>query len=150
MILSKATGYGIRALAYLASRQGAGPCLMHEIAEHEQIPPVYLGKILGELRRQRILRSAKGIHGGYELMRAGETITLWEVYRLLEPDPHLDVCILGRGQCVPSNACALHCHWQRIRQDLTSMMQRTTIAAIAHTPAGDAVRLTTTRDQSDD
>jgi hypothetical protein len=46
MIFSKATGYGIRALAYLASHSETGLCGLQEIAEHEHIPPVYLRKVL--------------------------------------------------------------------------------------------------------
>ena len=90
MIFSKATGYGIRALAFLASQPTHGLCGLSEIAGHEKIPPVYLRKILGELRRHRLLRSVKGIHGGYELARPPESITLWDVFRVLEPDPYID------------------------------------------------------------
>ncbi|HVK38674.1 MAG TPA: Rrf2 family transcriptional regulator [Candidatus Kapabacteria bacterium] len=135
MILSKSTGYGIRALAFLARRTDGRPSLVHEIAEHEGIPPVFLQKILGELRRHRMLRSAKGIHGGYELERPAEEITLWEIFSLLEPDPHLDTCILGRGICRPENACGLHADWQRIRHDLVGVLQQTTLAHFAGTPA---------------
>jgi Rrf2 family protein len=131
MIFSKATGYGIRALAYLAKHPESGLCGLQEIAEHEHIPPVYLRKVLGELRRHRLLRSLKGIHGGYELARPAETITLWEVFRVLEPDPYLDACILGRGQCDPEASCALHEDWQKVRSGLVGLMQTKTIAEIA-------------------
>lgn len=129
MIFSKATGYGIRALAYLA-RQHDGLCGLQEIADSERIPPIYLRKILGELRRHRLLRSVKGIHGGYELARPANTITLWEVFRVLEPDPYLDHCILGRGQCNGEASCALHEDWQRVRKELVHLLQSKTIAEV--------------------
>lgn len=135
MILSKTTGYGIRALTFLA-RQTDGPCLLHDIAEGEGIPPVFLQKILGELRRHRLLRSVKGIHGGYELDRPADEITLWEIFCLLEPDPYLDSCILGRGICRAENACGLHVDWQRIRKDLVDVLQQTTIGRLARAGAG--------------
>ena len=75
MIISKATGYGIRALAYMTSRPANERCSLREIALHEQIPPVYLQKILGMLRRLRLVRSTKGIHGGYELNRPPQSIS---------------------------------------------------------------------------
>jgi Rrf2 family protein len=131
MIFSKATGYGIRALAYLAGHSETGLCGLQEIAEHEHIPPVYLRKVLGELRRHRLLRSVKGIHGGYELARPAETITLWEVFRVLEPDPYLDACILGRGQCDPESSCALHEDWQNVRNGLVGLLETKTISEIA-------------------
>ena len=131
MIFSKATGYGIRALAYLARQREGGLCGLQEIAEHEHIPPIYLRKVLGELRRHRLLRSVKGIHGGYELARSAETITLWEVFRVLEPDPYLDACVLGRGLCNHEASCALHDDWQRVRNELVLLMQTKTISEIA-------------------
>lgn len=131
MILSKATGYGIRALAYLAKHRDSGLRGLQEIAEHEHIPPVYLRKVLGELRRHRLLRSVKGIHGGYELARPPQTITLWEVFRVLEPDPYVDACILGCGPCDPESSCALHEDWQKVRKDLVSLLQTRTISEVA-------------------
>jgi len=131
MIFSKATGYGIRAMAYLASHSEAGLCGLQEIAEHEHIPPVYLRKVLGELRRHRLLHSVKGIHGGYELARAPQTITLWEVFQVLEPDPYLDACILGCGQCNNEAWCALHEDWQKLRTGLVGLMQTRTVSEVA-------------------
>ena len=126
MIFSKATSYGIRALAYIAS-QPERLCGLQEIAEHESIPPAYLRKILGELRRHRLLRSVKGIHGGYELGRSPESITLWEVFKVLEPDPYMDSCILKNKDCTPDSSCAFHEDWCRLRQDLVSLLETRTI-----------------------
>ena len=131
MIFSKATGYGIRALAYLASQPDNRLCGLQEIAEHENIPPAYLRKVLGELRRHRFLRSVKGIHGGYELGRAPEEITLWDVFSVVEPDPYMDMCILGNKICAPECACAFHDDWQRVRKEIVDLLQERTIAEAA-------------------
>ena len=131
MIFSKATGYGIRALAFLARQPSHSLCGLTEIAEKEEIPPVYLRKILGELRRHRLLHSVKGIHGGYELARPPESITLWEVFRVLEPDPYIDACILGHGVCTSGCGCPLHDDWQKIRREFVELLQTKTISEIA-------------------
>ena len=131
MILSKATSYGIRALAYIASQTEPRLLGLQEIASHEDIPPAYLRKILGELRRHRLLRSVKGIHGGYELGRPAEEITLWEVFRVLEPDPYMDTCILGNKVCSPESACAFHDDWQKVRRELIAILETRTICEAA-------------------
>jgi len=118
-------------LAYMASQPEHGLFGLQEIAEHEDIPPAYLRKILGELRRHRFLRSTKGIHGGYELSRAPETITLWEVFCLLEADPYMDMCILGNRACGPESSCAFHDDWQNIRKDMVALLEKRTIAEAA-------------------
>ena len=131
MLFSKTTGYGIRALVYLAGQPAGRLCRLQEVAESERIPPLYLRKVLGELRRRRLLRSVKGIHGGYELSRPAETITLWEIFRVLEPDPYLDACILGHGPCNPDASCALHADWSKLRRELTRLLQNKTIGEMA-------------------
>jgi len=131
MLFSKTTGYGIRALAYLAKQPKDSPRGLQEIAKHEGIPPVYLRKVLGELRRHRLLRSLKGIRGGYELARSAEDITLWDVFRVLEPDPYLDTCILGHRPCNAETACPLHEDWLEIRKDMVRLLEHKTIAGIA-------------------
>ncbi|MBK9215988.1 MAG: Rrf2 family transcriptional regulator [Chloracidobacterium sp.] len=133
MILSKTTGYGVKALAYLAGKDDASVCGLQEIAETEAIPPIYLRKVLGELRRHRLLRSIKGVHGGYALSRKPETITVWQVNQILAPDPYFDECILGLGLCQPGEACGLHEKWQKIREDYIDLLETTTIAQIADT-----------------
>jgi Rrf2 family protein len=133
MVFSKTTGYGIRALAYLASQPKDSPRGLHEIAQHERIPPVYLRKVLGELRRHRLLRSLKGIRGGYELARPAGDITLLDVFRVLEPDPYLDTCILGHGPCNAESACPLHEDWLQVRTEMVRLLENKTIAEIAAT-----------------
>jgi Rrf2 family transcriptional regulator, iron-sulfur cluster assembly transcription factor len=131
MTLSKATGYGIRALLYLASQPDNRLCGLEEIASHERIPPVFLRKVLGELRRHRLLRSAKGIHGGYGLARSASQITVWDVVQSLESDPGLELCILGSGYCSPENACPLHTDWQKLRQELVLSWQIKTLSDVS-------------------
>jgi len=131
MVFSKATGYGIRALAYLARHSGERPCGLREIADAEHIPALYLSKLLSDLRRQRLIRSTRGIHGGYELARPAEEITLWEVFNILEPDPHLDTCILGRDECDIETDCPLHPEWSEMRRELIRFFQGRTIVNIA-------------------
>jgi len=119
------------ALAYLAGKEVSIVCGLQEIAETECIPPIYLRKILGELRRHRILRSIKGIHGGYSLARLPDTISVWEVNQILAPDPYLDDCILGSGICTADDSCVLHGRWQKIRREYVDLLETTTIAQIA-------------------
>lgn len=131
MIFSKTTSYGIRALAYIASQPEHRLCGLQEIADHEAIPPAYLRKILGELRRHRLLRSVKGIHGGYELGRSADAITLWDVFKVLEPDPYMDTCLLGNRICTPESSCAFHADWQRVQRELVALLETRTISEAA-------------------
>lgn len=84
MKLSKRGEYGIRALCHLAERHDRGVIHIGAIAEHESIPPKFLEGILLQLKRAGIVRSRRGVEGGYALARAPETIMLGEIIRMLD------------------------------------------------------------------
>lgn len=131
MIFSKTTGYGIRALVYLAKQYESDLCGLQEIAEKENIPSAYLGKILGDLRKHHILRSVKGIHGGYELAHPADSITLWDIYQILDPAIDCKRCILGLSDCDENKPCAMHDSWVPLRDKFVDLMQTKTIAEVA-------------------
>jgi Rrf2 family protein len=151
MLFTKATGYAIRALTYLASQGVSNPCGLREIAEHEKMPPIFLRKVLGDLRKHRILGSVKGIYGGYVLARPPESITLWEIVQLLEPDPQWGSCLLGRGfhdGFHDGAYCALHQEWQKTCEGFVRMLQTKTIAQLAEGRSPNLVTLSTGNVQS--
>lgn len=130
MVFSKATGYGIRALAYLAQQHDLRLCGLNEIAVSESIPPVYLRKLLGELRRHRMVQSVKGIHGGYVLAQAADAITLWDVFQVLDHNPYLDECALCGSREETAN-CSFCAEWKQIREELLHILKHRTIADFA-------------------
>ena len=134
MVFSKGTGYGIRALAYLARQTDLRLCGLNEIAASEKIPAEYLRKLFAELRRHRIVRSVKGVHGGYLLAQAPQNITLWDVFSVLDQDPYLDECILCHSRD-ESPSCPFCGEWKRIRDDLIVHLKGKTIADFATYPA---------------
>jgi Rrf2 family protein len=134
MVFSKATGYGIRALSYLARQNDLRLCGIGEIASSEKIPPVYLRKLLGELRRHRIVQSVKGIHGGYLLAQTPQDITLWDVFRVLDHDPYLDECVIC-GAREEEFSCSFCKDWKYIRDELVEILKNKTIADFAAQPA---------------
>ena len=132
MILGKGTGYGIRAMAFIV-RQNGRLCGLQEISTTERIPPVFLRKVLGELRRHRLLHSVKGIHGGYQFSQPPETVSVWDVVHVLDPNPDLDTCILGCDSAAPP--CRLHDDWERMRGEIVALLRHTTISDLAGPPA---------------
>lgn len=133
MVFSKATGYGIRALSYLARQNDLRLCGVGEIASSEKIPPVYLRKLLGELRRHRIVQSVKGIHGGYLLAQTPQEITLWDVFQVLDHDPYLDECVVC-GSREEKFSCSFCKDWKHIRDELVKVLKNKTIADFAAQP----------------
>lgn len=132
MLFSKATGYGIRAAVYIAAQPKGRVCGVREIAANEEIPPVFLRKVLGELRRHRILRSMKGINGGYQLARSADSITLWDLVQLLDTQPDWDGCLLGMASCIHCGRCPVGRACELLRTGVFSVLQSTTLSQAAH------------------
>lgn len=92
----------VHVLTMLALAEGE-PQTSQVIAESVNTNPVVIRRILGYLRRGGLVMSESGKSGGWRLLQQPQTITLRDVYRLVEDEqtialnvPH-PVCPIGRG-----------------------------------------------------
>ncbi len=127
MLFSRPCLYAVRALTYLAMQPPGKLSGTREISEHEHIPTPFLGKVLLYLRRERLLRSYKGIGGGYELALPPENISLLTVVRRIDGIATFDDCILEDHECSNEQQCPLHSSWITIRDRLFGLLERTTL-----------------------
>jgi Rrf2 family cysteine metabolism transcriptional repressor len=76
--------YAIRALAELARLGGAGPVPIGELARRRDVPVQFLEQLFAVLRRAGVLRSQRGVKGGYAFAREPGEVTVLEVVELLD------------------------------------------------------------------
>ncbi len=76
--------YAIRALAELARTGGPGPVPIGELARRRDVPVQFLEQLFAVLRRAGILRSQRGVKGGYAFAREPGEVTVREVVELLD------------------------------------------------------------------
>ena len=75
--------YDVRALAELG-RSGDGPVPIGELARRREIPVQFLEQLFAVLRRAGVLRSQRGVKGGYSFAREPGEITVLELVELLD------------------------------------------------------------------
>jgi Rrf2 family transcriptional regulator, cysteine metabolism repressor len=75
--------YALRALVELA-RAGEGPVPIGELARRRDIPVQFLEQLFAALRRAGVLRSQRGVKGGYSFARRPEDLTVLEIVELLD------------------------------------------------------------------
>lgn len=92
-MLSKKTKYGLKALAYLASKENRQPVQIAEIAKHENISQKFLESILLSLRKTGLLGSKKGKGGGYYLIKEPSEVLMTDVMRILEGPIAMVPCV---------------------------------------------------------
>lgn len=83
MKLTSRSEYALLALTYLARHEDDGFISVETIARNQGISPKFLEQILLGLKRSRYLRSSRGKHGGYQLAKPAEQISLAEIIRVL-------------------------------------------------------------------
>src|SRR5262245_39687768 len=100
--------YAARALLSLALHGKDRPTSVKEIAERTSLPQPYLEQILLALKGAGLVRSKRGVGGGYVLARSAASITLGEIVSAVDGPivvgdfglPHEDGACDHEGQCV--------------------------------------------------
>ncbi len=76
--------YAVRALVELHRRGDANPVPIAELARRGEIPVQFLEQLFASLRRAGLLRSQRGVKGGYSFARPSTEVTVLEVVELLD------------------------------------------------------------------
>jgi Rrf2 family protein len=118
-MISQTAEYALRAIVFLASREGA-PQVTAEIAEVTRVPAGYLAKVLQNLGRGGLVKSQRGIHGGFVLARDPGSISVLEVINAVDPIKRIHECPLGLEQH-GTNLCPLH----RKLDDAMALIEKT-------------------------
>jgi len=76
--------YAVLALAELARSGGGAPVPIAELARRRDVPAQFLEQLFAALRRAGVLRSQRGVKGGYAFAREPSQVTVLEVVELLD------------------------------------------------------------------
>lgn len=122
--------YGIRAAFDLALHAGEGPIPLNAIATRQDISEPYLEQLMGALRRAGVVRSVRGVQGGYLLNDTPENVTVGQVLRALEGDMAVMQCTseVDPLDCGQTHACVYRSVWVRMQKAVEQVMDTTTLA----------------------
>ncbi len=76
--------YALSALVELHHHGDRGPVPIAELARRREIPVQFLEQLFATLRRAGVLRSQRGVKGGYSFARPAGDITVLELVELLD------------------------------------------------------------------
>jgi Rrf2 family protein len=133
---SQRFGYATHALAYMAKKAFGELSTLPEIGEWMRsvwadASETYLSNVIQRLARGGVLRSHRGIAGGYSLARPAEEITLRDLAEVLE-GVSVEQCALALSPECPSGT---HCHIRRtlrqIEEQFLASLEKITVDDIA-------------------
>lgn len=95
--------YALMALKFMATRPEAGLTSAREICEAFNVPFDTTAKVLQIMNAKGLLKSVKGIRGGYHLEKSLSDITYMELSRMVEAREDEEFCQNSKGEI-----CDLH------------------------------------------
>lgn len=84
MAVTRSLAYAIQSLIQLAIIDSQRPVACRVLANHGSLPERFLLQILRKLVGHGILKSVRGVDGGYLLARSADSITLLDLYEALD------------------------------------------------------------------
>ncbi len=125
--------YASRALLSLALHDGEGPTSVRDIADRTGLPQPYLEQILLALKGAGLVRSKRGVGGGYVLARTPEEITLAQIVAAVDGpiqagdfgEPHTD------GACDHEGQCVLLSIWGDVSRRMKALLEAYTLADLS-------------------
>ncbi len=133
--LTKKTDYAIIAMADMARRPGQ-MVNAREIARRFSVPPALLIKVLKVLAHGELIRSMRGVKGGYTLAMPADRITLGAIIETIEGPVRFVECASdserGEATCEMVGSCPVTRPIRKIHKRLSEFLSNITLADIAY------------------
>jgi len=130
--ISKMTDYATVLLAEMAR----APQTLHSaaaLAERTRIALPTVSKVLKALQRAHLVRSTRGLHGGYALARPAVAISAAAILDALEGPVAVTDCAAGAGQCDIETTCGVGRTWQKVNLAIRRSLYDVSLAQLAGT-----------------
>jgi Rrf2 family protein len=127
MRITAKADYAVRAALELAASEDGEPVKGEQLSEAQGIPLQFLEHILLELKHARIIRTKRGVRGGYWLARPASEITLADVIRAVEGPLANIQDSAPEDTEYPGNAEHLRDVWIAVRANLRAVLEKVTL-----------------------
>ena len=122
--------YAVRAATYIAEYGAEKPVLARDVAAYADVPLKYLQKVLRDMVRSGVLKSARGIGGGFRLARPAGKVSLMDVVAPFDDVLRRSNCPFGNPQCGIANPCPVHDRWGRVMGSYQRFLTTTTLGKL--------------------
>ncbi|MEZ5922628.1 MAG: Rrf2 family transcriptional regulator [Parvularculaceae bacterium] len=124
--------YAVQALADIASNGACDePVALSDVAGRQGISAGYLEQLFAKLRRAGLVKSVRGVTGGYSLGRGAEAIRVSEIVAAVDEEIRTMACEGKSGGCAGGGArCLTHDLWDELGRQIEIFLNAVTLADI--------------------
>ena len=131
MMVSTRGRYALRLMIDIAKQGSEGTLVsMRKAAERQGLSVKYLEQLGGALVRAGVLKSIRGVNGGYYLARPANEIFMGDVLRATEGSCMLVPCLDDEEECKRCEGCEAAAFWRGMSDALASYMDNMSLADV--------------------
>jgi len=128
-LITRDTDYAARSICFIAeNKEKIVP--VSTLVNKLRIPRPFLRQILQVLNKKGILKSYKGLGGGFQLAISPRQIFLVELIKIFQGPVKLNECIFKKKICPNKNICTLRARINSIEKKVISELGSITIATL--------------------
>ena len=128
-MFSKSCEYAIRATIFIATQSQSNANIgIKEIAKEIDSPIAFTAKILQVLVKNNILKSTKGVGGGFMILKNDlKNLKLSDIVIAIDGNSVFLKCGLGLSNCSEDHPCPVHEKFKFVKKDLIFMLENTNL-----------------------
>jgi len=122
--------YAVMALADIAAFDKQNPVSLRDISLRQNISLVYLEQIFSKLKKNNIVKSIRGVNGGYILNEEPEKIKISNIFSAVDENVKTVQCKKEskKGCNGKSNKCITHNLWDELEFYINSFFEKKNLA----------------------
>ena len=141
MRLSSMADYAVVTMCAAARHCGGARVSAAELADETGLPAPTVQKVVSQLSKAGLLRSARGSGGGLKLARPAAAITLADIVEAVEGPITLTPCVEhGRHDCALEASCNVRPHWGIVNEALRGALADVPLTRLAQPKVAEAAR----------
>ena len=131
MLFTKSTAYALQALIELSKYDK--PIDVNTLSEKTEIPKPFLAKLLQNLSKKNMIKSYKGIHGGFLLTKEPKDIKIIEIFKIIEDkDSLVFYCSSNAKNCTRDRSaiCSTMPFFNELENEIDKIIEKYTLADV--------------------
>lgn len=107
----------VTAMMKLATLGHNSVASLSTLSKDESLSVSFLEQLFSKLKLHNLVKSKRGIHGGYFLNKPAQEITLFNIIEAVESSTKITRCKKGSGGCLPGgHICSTHRLWRELER----------------------------------